>query len=211
MKLVLLLIAASILTFAVVAQADTFESKCPDIAPCARVVGELLNQKYVFDNDVKGQFHATQNLELTKENAELLFTNMLAAEGYSRVPLGQPGLYQIVRQRDARDGPLPLVEATKAQAPDLPQNWDLMTMRYRATNPEMVEHIARTSRSFMPAASRIIPVEMGGTLLVTDTSMNLKKLYAIIRDLDLPLTAKDKARLEREHQEWLKRQTKTKE
>ena len=182
------------ITLSAVARADTFESKCPDIAPCARAVGELLGQKYVFDSDVKGLYHGTQNLELTRENAELLFTNMLNAEGYARVPLGEPGHFQIMRQKEARDGPLPMVECTQDRSPNLPPTWDLLTMRYKATHPEIVEDIARTSRSFMPANARIIPAENAGTVLVTDTAMNLKKLYAIIRDLDVPFALEARSR-----------------
>ena len=36
----------------------------------------------------------------------------------------------------------------------------------------------------MPANSRIIPEEVSGMLLVTDTAPNLKKLYELIKDLD---------------------------
>jgi len=166
------------------ANADPFAEKCPDIAACAKVVGEMLGQKYIFDADVRGKVQATPNLELTRDNAELLFTNMLYLNGFSRVPLGQPNTFQIARQRDARDSAIPLVKADKNDSPDFPQSWDLMTLQYKAANPEAIEQIARTSRNFMPPNARIVPAELGGTLLITDAAPNLKKLYEIIRDLD---------------------------
>lgn len=178
------------------ANAASFTEKCPDIASCAKAVSELLGQKYVFDADVKGKVEATANLELTKENAELLFTNMLNINGFSRVPAGQENTFQILRQRDARDQAIPTVTASQQDAPPLPNNWDLYTLKYKATNPDVVENIARTSRSFMPANSRIIPEEVTGTLLVTDTAINLKKLYGIIKDLDKKPTAEMKRRWE---------------
>ncbi len=176
------------------AMAGTFADQCPDIASCAKAVGELLGQKYIFDGDTKGQIKATPNLELTKENAELLFTNALNMNGYSRVPLGMPHAYQIMRQRDARDSAIPTVTADAHTPPALPDNWDLYTMKYKATNPEVVDDIARMSRSFMPANSRIIPFEASGQLLVTDTALNLKKLYGIVIDNDVKLTPEMKKR-----------------
>src|SRR4051794_35306354 len=74
----------------------SFSEKCPDIPSCARAVGALLDQKYIFDGEVKGQVFATPNTQLNAENAELLFTHALSMLGYSRVPVGQPGTFEIM-------------------------------------------------------------------------------------------------------------------
>lgn len=166
------------------AKAESFAERCPDIQTCAKVVGELLGQKYVFDSDVKGKMTATPNLELTKDNAELLFTNMLYILGFSRVPLGVPNSYQILRQRDARDAALVSYGATQKDAPEMPNNWDLATLKYKAANPEIVEEISRKMRNFMPPTTRIIPDENSGMILVTDAIPNLKKMYDLIKDID---------------------------
>lgn len=191
-------VAAPFLFLSILAKADSFVEKCPDIPTCAKVVGEMLGQKYMFDADVKGKVQGTPNLDLTKDNAELLFTNMLNLEGFTRVPLNQPSTFQILRQRDARDSAIPLIRADKTHAPALPNNWDMVTLLYKASHPEVVEQIARMSRSFMPANSRIIPSELSGTLLVTDSAANLKKLYEIVRDEDQKPTAEMKKRWEEE-------------
>jgi hypothetical protein len=39
-----------------------------------------------------------------------------------------------------------------------------------ATHPETVEQIARLTRSFMPASSRIVAAEWSGELMITDTA-----------------------------------------
>ncbi len=166
--------------------ASSFAERCADIAMCAAQVSEILKQKYILAPDISGKIQATPNLELTKENAEVLFTNALYLNGYSRVPLGTDGTFQIVRVRDARDSAIPLVKSQKMQPPNLPDTWDLMTLEYKSSNPEGVEEMARTCRSFMPANSRIIPVELSGTLLVTDAAANLKKIYAMLKDMDQP-------------------------
>lgn len=183
-----------------VAWAGTFAEQCPDIATCAKTVGELLGQKYIFDVDIKGPVQATPNLKLTRENAELLFTNALNMNGFSRVPLNEPNTYQIMRQRDARDSTIPVVKADAQTPPTLPNTWDLYTLNYKASNPEIVDQIARFSRSFMPANARIIPVEVSGTLLVTDSAANLKKLYTLIKDNDVKPTPEMKKKWQEQEQ-----------
>lgn len=166
------------------ADSDSFVEKCPDIQACAKAVSELLGQKYVFDQDVKGRGGATPNVRFDKDTAEILFTQLLYNEGYTRVPLKLPNTYQILRQRDARDLSLPVVKADKTTAPNLPDTWDIYTLSYKATHGEAVDEIARNSRSFMPPNSRIVPIEINGTLLITDSAPNLKKIYEMIRDQD---------------------------
>lgn len=168
-------------------EAKTFAESCPDIQTCANAVASILGQKYIFDSEVKGKIISTSNFELTKENAELLFTKALDMNRYARVPLSQPGMFQIMSQREARDSALPLIKSDQNTAPALPENWDLVTMQYQATHkePGVVDNIARSVRSFMPANSRIIPVAMNGQLLITDSAPNLKKIYEIIKQMDV--------------------------
>lgn len=185
------------------AVAAPFHKECPDIPTCAKAVSRLTGQSYIFDADVKGKIFATDSLELTAENAEALFTKALDFANFARVPVFQSGknVYQIMRQRDARDSALPIVTADSKTAPALPDTWDLMTMSYQAANPEGVEHLARSARSFMPANSRIIPMETSGKLLITDSSANLRKIYEILRTNDVKISAE----LLQEWKEWRER------
>jgi len=200
-KMICIGVGAQLLFSSGLAMSGTFAEQCPDIATCAKVVGELLGQKYIFDADVKGQIKATSNLELTKSNAELLFSNALNMNGFSRVPLSSPNTFQIMRQRDARDSAIPAVTADAHTPPALPDTWDLYTMKYKATNPELVEEIARLTRSFMPAIARVVPVEWSGMLMITDTAANLKKVYGLIKSNDVKPTPEMKKKWqEREKQ-----------
>jgi type II secretory pathway component GspD/PulD (secretin) len=190
-------------------RADSFMSKCPDIASCAKFVSELLGQQYVYDNDVKGMINATANTEITRENAELLWTLLLNANGYARVPLGQPHSYQIVRQRDARDLNLPVIKGgPQMREADIPANWDLFTLIYKTQFADNVEDLARLLRSFMPANSRIIPNLLSGSLLITDTGMNLRKVVGLLKETDLkptPELKKKWAERERNREAEMKR------
>lgn len=212
----LILLVGSLTVGSVCTAAETsinFSQKCGDIQSCATAVAQLLGQRYIMDESVRGKIFATGNLEMNAQNAELLFTIMLNANGFSRVPLDQSGTFQIMRERDARDSSIPTEYADQSTEPKLPATWDLYTVKYKASHPEVVEHIARTARTFMPSNARIIPDVLTGTLLITDTAANLKKLYSIIRDYDLKVSPvmlkrwEDQEKLR--HAEWLANQKPT--
>lgn len=164
--------------------ADTFAQKCPDFTACAQAVAQLTGQKYVFASEaIKGKPVFTDNLEMTKENAELVFTQLLHDYGYTRVPMGSPNVYQIKTIREAIDATLPQFTADFTQAPELPNSGDQVTLTYRAKEGD-VEDMARALRKVMPGRSRIVPHEASKTLLITDSATHLKSLYATIKDWD---------------------------
>lgn len=165
-------------------RAILFAEKCSEIVSCAAVVSEMTGQKYLFDQDIQGGASASANLEMTRENAELLFTALLNINGFMRQPLDEPNTYLIVRQRDGRDGPIPILEASVATAPVFLNTWDFATLKYKATNPESVEDLARLLRSFMPANSRIIPSDLGGFVYVTAGMPDLKRIYEMLKTHD---------------------------
>lgn len=173
---------------------DKFAEKCPDVPTCAKSVAALLGQKYLSDGDLKGKIDTAGDLELTQTNAENLFTQALHLNGYTRVPTGESRTYVILRQRDARDSNLPVVEADARNEPRIPRTWDLMTLKYKAANPEAVEAIAKLTRSFLPANARIAPAELSGRLIVTAAAMDLARIYELIRENDQKPTAEMKRR-----------------
>ena len=173
---------------AVVAEARTFAEACPDMVTCVKSTSEVTGQKYLFDAELKGSAQATANLEFTAENADLLLTKALDLNNLARVPLANPKTYVIVRQRDARDSALPIFRGDREHAPALPDTWDLVTFEYHTAHSEVTDNMARNLRSFMPANSRIIPYEQGHVVFVTDTAANMRKVYDLLRAIDVEVT-----------------------
>src|SRR4051812_37299242 len=83
---------------------------------------------------------------------------------------------------------IPVATADSRHAPVLPNNQELYTLKYKATNAETVEELARLVRSFTPQTSRIIPYEYSGMLHVTDTAASLRKVYDLVRANDVKPT-----------------------
>lgn len=184
-------------TLSATADADSFHDRCPDIASCAKTMSELLGQKYLFDTDIKGQIASTPNVDIQRDNAEALFTEMLNTNGLMRVPApGQANTWLIMRQRDGRDSGLPTISCDSQYPPRLPETWDWMTMQYKTPNVESIEPIARMIRSFLPANARIITAELSGSLLITANAVDLKRVYALIKENDRKLTPELKKLIE---------------
>ena len=168
------------------ARADSVKAKCPDLEKCAHAVAALTGTKLVFDPGLlKGAVGATENFELTKENAEVVFTQMLDQNALTRVPLADANAYTILRQRDARDSALPRFDADSKTTPDIPKTWDLGTLRYRLAHPELAEPIARTLRSFLPASSRVIPEELSGHLIIVASFPILANVLNLAQSMDV--------------------------
>ncbi len=177
-------------------RADAFADRCPDIPACAKVVGDLLGQKYIFDSDVKGKVVTAGAVELNKDTAELLFTHMLHLNGYSRVPMGAPLTFQILKEREARDTSVPSYSGDAKSPPQLPNTWDTVNLKYKATNPESVDAIAATVRNFLPSGARVVPAELSGMLIVTAPAPDAKKAYELIVENDQKPSAALKKRWE---------------
>jgi hypothetical protein len=184
------------------ARGDSVKSKCPDLEKCAHAVATLTGTKLVFDPEIlKGAIGATENFELTKENADVVFTQMLDQNGLTRVPIADANAYTILRQRNARDSALPRFDADAKTTPEIPKTWDLGTLRYRLAHPELAETIARTLRSFLPATSRVIPEELSGHLIVVASFPILANVLNLAQSMDVkaprPREAERRARANR--------------
>lgn len=184
------------------ARADSVRSTCPDLEKCAHAVASLTGAKLVYDPGLlKGAIGATENFELTKENAEVVFTQMLDQNALTRVPLAEANAYTILRQREARDSALPRFDADSKTTPDIPKTWDLGTLRYRLAHPELAETIARTLRSFLPATSRVIPEELSGHLIVVATFPILANVLNLAQSMDVKVSGPTLKKVEEKRKE----------
>ncbi|GEM_PF-3436473 len=191
------LLLSSLLLSPAFARADSVKARCPDLEKCALAVSELTGEKFVYDAiALKGPIQATPNFELTKENADEIFTQMLDQNGFSRVPLSEPNAYTILRSRDARDSALPLLTADAKTTPSIPKTWDIATLRYKLTQPELAEHLTRNARSFMPANWRIIPDETSGQLILVAPYPILAHVLGLLQSMDVKVTPAQLKKLE---------------
>jgi len=196
------LLALSLMSLSPTVFAFAVSDKCDDLQKCAKAFSEVLGENYLYDGEFRGKVESSPKFEVTKENAEEVFTHILHLAGFTRVPLAQPKTFSIMRQRDARDTAIPVLDGSQKEMPKIPNNWDITTLKYKLTNGEVAEQIARTLRSFMPANARIIPNELSGMVLITDNNPNLKKCIDLIRSLDVKPTAEMRKNWAKREQEY---------
>jgi general secretion pathway protein D len=122
---------------------------------------------------------------LSPERAKALVLSTLYLEGYTWIHDPVLDLYRIMRARDARDSEIPII----FEAGKLPDS-DLLVTYVLPLRHAPPEHVARNLRSFMPAASRIIPEGLTRTVLITDSANNISKLRKLVERLDTPESAR---------------------
>ncbi len=176
--------------------ADSFSDKCPDIESCVKYISLRFGQKYLISNDVKGTIKVVGEIDIDRSNYEYLFTKMLNENNFTRVPTDIKDTYQIVSRRDAKDMALPTYNCDDRHPPTMPNTFDLVTMKYKAKNPESTESMSRVLRNFMPPNSRIVSTDLSGMLIVTDSAINTKNMYQTIVENDLKPTAEQKKKWE---------------
>jgi hypothetical protein len=108
----------------------------------------------------------------------------LYLSGYTWIHDPATDVYRVLKLRDARDQELPLI----TEASKLPDS-DLNVTYFMSIQHVPPEYIARNLRSFMPAASRIVPSEATRSLFITDSAHNMSKLKKLVEQLDTPEAA----------------------
>lgn len=169
--------------------------KCKTLAACADHVASLTHEQYVLAPGTAFEVAATQTTEINAGNAELLFTLLLDLNGLSRVQAGQPKLWKIVKQRDARDGAIAQYDASFDQDAIMPNTHDLASLNYtpKYPNPERLEEMARGLRSFLPANARVVPDSAAMKLRLTAAIPDLKRCLKQIREMDRKPTSAEES------------------
>jgi hypothetical protein len=194
MKLALTALSTALL--AVSAHAET----CTDFKTCSQLMFELKGQRYVWDAKMEEhKFTATPNVEMSKENAELIFTALLDQAGLARLPVGDGKTYRVERNVNLKEISAPVFDASAEHAPVIPMDtWDWVTMRYKLKSADEANVIESMYRLHLPREARMQADENAGLLLVTGTIPMVKQMYVTISAADKPVSSTAK----KHYQEW---------
>jgi type II secretory pathway component GspD/PulD (secretin) len=162
---------------------------CGDLRACAKVMNEVMGQHYIWNEDgEKAKFFASPEVDLNKDNADILFTALLDQAGLARMPIGDGKTYRILRGANFKELEIPVVEASADRAPTLPKTWDWVTMRYKTKSPEEVVSIEQSYRLHVPREARMQADMNAGILIVTGTAPMVRQMYETIKAADKPLS-----------------------
>ncbi|MGZ3696268.1 MAG: hypothetical protein ACXWQO_19905, partial [Bdellovibrionota bacterium] len=152
-------------------------------------------QRYIWNEDgEKAKFFASPEVDLNKDNADILFTALLDQAGLARMPIGDGKTYRILRGANLKELEIPEVEASADHSPTLPKTWDWITMRYKTKSPEEVTEIEQMYRLHVPREARMQADLNTGILIVTGTAPMVRQMYETIKGADKPLSPLAKQR-----------------
>ena len=178
---------ASYSAFSATGDSVSFGESCPDLKTCVFNIGELTGKGYILPQKMKGNVSGTPDLQLTHSNGGIILSHVLNEAGYTRIKLDENN-YRIISSRDVRYNATERIYATKTKEPNFPEGSDYYMLYYKADNPIQMKHITRSFRPFLSRYGRIIHVKGGNALLIQDTSENLKRLYSLVREMDVEPT-----------------------
>ncbi len=159
---------------------------CETLKLCADLVSKTLNQKYIFNKELKGKIFLTENFTVNKTNAEQVFSEALRLNGLARVKIAD-GTYRIIHARDIRYHPVDIINVPNYNTDVIPNLSDYFMVNLSLMKHEYPSEISRNLRPFVSRYGRIISVEGNKEIIIQDTGHNLKRLVKLVSKLDRKL------------------------
>ncbi|MGZ3787614.1 MAG: hypothetical protein ACXVLQ_03785 [Bacteriovorax sp.] len=180
---------------------NAFANECIDLTKCVEHISKLTGKKYIYEESLKGGLQASSNFQITSENADTVFTSVLSANGYSRVPTNEKDTFKIVNSRDIRYETLPSINADKNTKLQVPNNDDYYMMFFKFKNYKhgQLRMTGNGLRPFMSRYGRII--ETGDLLAVQEKASKLQLVYEIAKNNDRELSKDEILKWEIEEKE----------
>ena len=180
-----LILSLAVLFLSPAVFAATWNEKCPNLARCIQAMTEISGQKYLYSRDVgEVKVAFSRNFPFSSEEADLVFTMVLEQSGLSRIRV-KDGAFLVLRANDAKGKDLPLLKADQKNAPDLPETYDLVTLEYRFSYPELGAEAENVVRTHCNVGARITRVDRSGVIFITDSAKALKRVYQMLQSLDV--------------------------
>ena len=179
-------------------------NSCSSLQECSDLASRITSKSYIYTGrSLNGDVTNIGNVSWSKENADFLFGQILAGNGYARIKTNDPTIYQIIEARDIRySAYLPSYSATKLDNDEMltPNSADWGELIYKTSNGSMrVLEIARNIRPFLSRYGRVIDNRYSALIIVRDNLANLHQVLPLIRKMDVELTKKEIAEFEKSY------------
>lgn len=172
------LILTSLILFSINSQA----ASCKKLQQCVDTVAQMTNTHYITFEPLKGEVLLPKSFKIEKDTADDFLSEVLHANGYTRLKMASKNSYKIVNARDVRYmANQRILISGKDQ---IPTNHDYMMVKIQLKNKYMTSEITRNFRPFMSRYGRIIDLKNSGTLLVNETGKNVHRLLQLLDGLD---------------------------
>ena len=161
---------------------------CQDLARCVETVSKLTGKKYIYSGKLEGELKSSSNFVITAENADTMFSYILNANGYARIPTVEKDTYKIIFARDIRYESVSALKADLNTTPTFPATEDYIFMTYKFANYKdgQPRELSNTLRPFMSRYGRII--ELMDSVTIQEMATKLPQQLEFMRKVDRPLS-----------------------
>lgn len=150
-----------------------------ELADVIKLIAEKTGRNFLFDDRVRGRVTVISPTRITPEEAYRVFESILRVKGFTTVE-GPGGVIRIVQIRDAKESPI----ETQQGAQNL-ENRDLFITRLIPLRFVKAETISTIFRPLVSKEANLIAYAPTNTLILTDSSSNMRRLMTIIDSVDI--------------------------
>ena len=150
-----------------------------DIGVFIKFISELTSKNFVIDRRVKGKVTVISPSKITVDEAFKVFESVLEVHGFTTVPAGN--VTKIVPSPDARTKNIETIIGMDGGDPEDKLVTQLIPLKYADAND-----VKRLLTPMVSKSSVILAYPTTNTVIITDIYSNIKRLMAIIKEIDTP-------------------------
>ena len=148
-----------------------------DVEAVVRFMANASCDNYIIDAELSGKITIISHKEVKLSSAMIAFDSALEAAGYTRVPIGQH--YKIVQTSKASQNPITVYEGDT-----VPYTSTYVTQIFQLENVT-VNEISAVAKDLLGGNAKIIAYAPTNTLIVTDSAVNIRRMWKVVSQLDV--------------------------
>ncbi|GEM_PF-3866598 len=165
--------------------------KCENVPECIELNSKLTGVKYLYPKDlISKKSELNKEVEMTKENAESLLSEVLFQFEFARIPTQVENTWKIIAARDLRYAELPVYKGSKGKIAELPKTVDYVSFMYQGVTGGDVGSLARNLRPFLSRYGRVIDTK-GQLLTINDSLGNIRHILRFLETEDRVLSKQE--------------------
>lgn len=150
-----------------------------DIGAVIKFISELTGKNFVVDSKVKGKVTVIAPTKITIEEAYRMFESILEVEGYTTVPAGKA--IKIIPSREAKEKGIETISPKRGAF----LSEDRIITRIIHLRFIDADSVLTVIKPLVSKDSSLVSYAYTNDIILTDVASNIKKILAIIEELDV--------------------------
>ncbi|MEZ4216695.1 MAG: type II secretion system secretin GspD [Myxococcota bacterium] len=150
-----------------------------ELAAVIEAIAKLTNKNFIYDDRVRGRVTIVSPTQVTVDQAYAVFESVLQVKGFSTVP-GPGGVIKVVPVREVKESS---IETVREGEPS--PNRDHFVTRLIPLRYIDATEISNTLKPLVSKDAALIAYAPTNTLILTDSSSNIRRLLDILGSIDI--------------------------